>query len=244
MQMKCFWAGVHSQGPIPCTIPVPGPAGAWVIKLRGSCGSMTLQPQLWSVHWLNNVLVKGVPWSLLLRVKSNLWVRLKYPSWAYYSLRGEKGENISLIPGSAYCDYLYFPPFNYPGAYSLVPFCTCLRPSLQIWSWLWHQYAFTIRLWWECHLVYPIHPPLMYLLLWSYVALADEGISVYAVRTNGLSREVEELVKHFIVTFNYKDSVIEAKPMTYRKGPRAAVAFLNVRGGQHHNVSQKNHTIP
>ena len=52
-----------------------------------------------------------------------------------------------------------------------------------------------------------------------------------AGRGGGLSREIQELVTHFVVTCNNEASVAAAKSATYVEVRRASVAFIWGLGG-------------
>ena len=49
---------------------------------------------------------------------------------------------------------------------------------------------------------------------------------MYAVRAEGLLRDIQELVMHFIVTCDDEASVTAAKPVTYREEMNVAVVFF------------------
>ena len=57
------------------------------------------------------------------------------------------------------------------------------------------------------------------------------GFSAYTMRGEGSSCEAEELAPHHIMTYDNKPYVSAAKPVTYRKGPRATITFLKRLGG-------------
>ena len=69
---------------------------------------------------------------------------------------------------------------------------------------------------------------LQYLLLWSDVALVDEGFDTYIVRGEGLFSKVdlEELVTHFVVKCNDEASIAAAKSMTYEEVLSTAINFF------------------
>ena len=58
------------------------------------------------------------------------------------------------------------------------------------------------------------------------MALVHEGFSVYAVKGEVLSTEVEELIVHFIVTYNDKASTTAAKSVPYIEGLEPSVTFF------------------
>ena len=64
-------------------------------------------------------------------------------------------------------------------------------------------------------------------------------LDAYAVRREGFSSEVEDLVMHFIVTCNDEVSVAADKSLTYREVLIASVAVLKVIGGNIIICSQK-----
>ena len=58
------------------------------------------------------------------------------------------------------------------------------------------------------------------------MALADEGFAAYAVRGEGLSSEVEDLVMHSVVTCKHEASTTAAKSITHREGLSEAVTIF------------------
>ena len=77
-----------------------------------------------------------------------------------------------------------------------------------------------------CHLVSPTHPPpLMYIILLYDATLVDEGLSVYVVRGEGSSIEVNDLITHYVVTYDDEAYVPEATSVTYLEGLRSATVF-------------------
>ena len=69
-------------------------------------------------------------------------------------------------------------------------------------------------------------PPLTYILLLSAASLVDEGFSTYVFRGGVLSREVEDIVTHFVVTWNDEASLSEAKYVIYGEGLITAIILL------------------
>ena len=68
-------------------------------------------------------------------------------------------KTFSVDCGSSYSVYIYFPSPNDPVYYPLVYYCTCSRPSLQIWCQLWCQPGFPISPKWGRHLLPTIRAP-------------------------------------------------------------------------------------
>ena len=119
----------------------PGMAGDWGVEIRGSFVSMTSWPRLQSNRQYSHTCAKWVHQNLLPQVNSNSRVRLGPPSLACYQQEEQSENNVSVAPGSAYCDYpyLFYPP--YPGAYQLSQSCRYPHQRGQLWRRLWHQYA-------------------------------------------------------------------------------------------------------
>ena len=211
------------QGPILGISPVTGTAGDWEYNLRGSYRSTTTWPRLQSGCWLDHVLMKGVPWVLLLWFDSNSWVRILPPYQACHTLRGGKEENVYVYHDSYYYVYLSFTYTNCPVDYQCVTSLQFLRPSLQIWRRWWNQSGFPIIHKLGRHLVSPIFaryvvpPP----LIWC----GPEELTVYIVRWEGFTRTLDELFTNFIMTCNDKASVTEANSVTYAGWMKAAIDF-------------------
>ena len=70
-----------------------------------------------------------------------------------------------------------------------------------------------------------------YLFQSSAASLVDEKFAVDAVRRICTLCEVDEVVTHFIVTFNAKSAIFAIKCMIYREGLGTTVTFFWWLGG-------------